>query len=70
MITLVVVIIPPPQLKVTPAVVDVAVSVSLRFVQVKTVGGMIPALGGIVFWVTVTEAVLVQPFAGSVTVTL
>jgi len=64
------VVIPAPQLKVAPPVVEVAVSVSVVLVQVKTVGGLMPELGAVMFWVTVTDAVLVQPLAGSVTVTV
>ena len=60
---------PPPQLNVAPAVVEVAVNTSLVVVQVRMTGGAIPALGGVTVCVTVTEVVLVQPFAGSVTVT-
>ena len=67
--TLAEVVTPPPQLKVAPAVVEVAVSVWLVLVQVKTVGGLMPALGGVIFCVTLIVAVLVQPLAGSVTVT-
>lgn len=39
-------------------------------VQFKTTGGLIPALGGVIFCVTETEAVLIQPLDGSVTVTV
>lgn len=42
-------VIPPPQLKVAPPVVDDAVSVSLIVEQVKTTGADIPALGTVVF---------------------
>jgi hypothetical protein len=66
---LVAVVMPPPQLKVAPPVVDVAVRVSLVLVQVKTVGGLIAALGVVIFWVTVTDAEVVQLLEGSVTVT-
>ena len=66
---LVAVVAPPPQLKVAPVVVEVAVSVSLVLVHVKTVGGLIPALGAVMFWVTVTAAEVVQLLEGSVTVT-
>ena len=68
--TFVAVVIPPPQLKVAPAVVDVAVKVSLVFKQFKTVGGLMPAFGAVMFCVTVTKAVAVHPFEGSVTVTV
>ena len=47
--TFVAVVIPPPQLKVAPAVVDVAVKVSLVFKQFKTVGGLMPAFGAVMF---------------------
>ena len=66
---LVAVVIPPPQLKVAPPVVEVAARVSLVLVQVKTVGGLIPEFGAVMFWVTVTEAEVVQLLEGSVTVT-
>ena len=69
-IVLTAVLMPAPQLNVAPGVVEVAVKVSLVFVQVKTVGAAIPALGGVMFWVTVAEAVAVQPLAGLVTVTV
>jgi hypothetical protein len=69
-IVFVAVVIPPLQLKVAPPVVDEAVNVSLVLAQVKTVGAAILALGVVIFWVTVAEAVLVQPFAGFVTVTV
>ena len=61
---------PPPQLNVAPVVVEVAVIVSLVFVQVKMPGAPTPALGAVIFCVTVAEAVLVHPFEGSVTVTI
>ena len=64
------VVTPPPQLKVAPPVVDEAVKVSLVVLQVKTTGALTLALGDVVFWVTVVEAVLVQPFEGLVTVTV
>ena len=51
-------------------VVDDAVKVSVVVVQVRTVGGAMLALGGVIFCVTVAEAVAVQPLAGSVTVTV
>jgi hypothetical protein len=64
------VVMPPPQLKVAPPVVEVAVRVSLVITQVKTVGGLMAALGAVMFWVTVTVAVEVHPLAGLVTVTV
>ena len=48
-IVLTAVIIPPPQLNVTPAVVDDAVSVSLILLQVKTDGDDMPAFGEVIF---------------------
>ena len=65
-----VVVTPPPQLNVAPAVVEEAVNISLVFKQVKTVGGTIAAFGGVTDCVTFVETVLVQPLAGSVTVTV
>ena len=64
------VVIPPPQLKVAPPVVDEAVRVSLVVVQFKTTGAAMLALGAVIFCVTVAEAVAVHPFAGLVTVTI
>ena len=66
----VVVVIPPPQLKVAPTVVEDAVIVSLVTAHVKTPGAAILAFGAVLFWVTVAEAVLVQPLVGFVTVTV
>ena len=68
--TLVGVVTPPPQLKVAPPVVDEAVNVSLGDEQVKTVGDDMLALGTAIFCATVVDAVMVHPFAGSVTVTV
>jgi hypothetical protein len=67
---LVAVVIPPPQLNVAPPVVEEAVSVSEVVVQVKGTGGAMLTLGVVMFWVTVVDAVLVQPLAVSVTVTV
>jgi len=64
------VVIPPPQLNVAPPVVEDAVNVSLKVAQVRIPGEAIAALGGVLVWITFTEAEAVQPFAGSVTVTL
>ena len=64
------VVIPPPQLKVAPPVVEDAVSTSLVTVQFKTTGAATLAFGAVMFWVTVAEAVAVHPFAGFVTVTV
>ena len=49
---------------------DDAVKVSLVVAQVKTTGADTLAFGAVVFCVTVTNAVFVQPFAGLVTVTV
>ena len=67
---LVVVIIPPPQLKVALLVVDEAVSVWLVTAQVKTTGAAMLAFGGVTIWFTDTDALVVQPLTGSVTVTV
>ena len=64
------VVTPPPQLNVAPPVVDEAVNTSLVATQVKTVGVAMLAFGAVKFWVTVTEAVLVHPLTGLVTVTV
>ena len=53
-----------------PVVVDDAVKVSLGEAQVIGDGDAIDAFGLVVFCATITDAVLVQPFAGSVTVTV
>ena len=66
----VVVIFPPPQSNVAPAVVDDAVNVTLVTAHVNTAGEAILAFGVVMFCVTVADAVLVQPFDGSVTVTV
>jgi hypothetical protein len=58
-----------PQLKVAPVVVDDAVIVMLVTAQVSVAGGAMLTLGGVIAWLTVVEAELVQPFEGSVTVT-
>ena len=63
------VVIPPPQLKVAPPVVEDAVNVSEVVLQVKTTGADMPAFGTAIFCVTVVVAIVVHPFAGSVTVT-
>lgn len=67
---LVEVLIPAPQVNVAPVVVDVAVIVSLVLVHVSTEGTEIVRLGATTFWLTVTDTVAVQPFEGSVTVTV
>ena len=66
----VVVVTPPPQLKVAPPVVDEAVKASLVVAQVRTDGAAMLALGTVMFCVTVEEAVAVQPLPGLVTVTV
>ncbi len=48
-IVFVAVVIPPPQLKVAPPVVEEAVNVSPVFVQVKTDGAATLALGAVMF---------------------
>jgi hypothetical protein len=58
-----------PQLKVAPVVVDDAVMVTLVTAQVSVAGGAMLTLGGMIAWLTVVEAELVQPFEGSVTLT-
>jgi hypothetical protein len=60
----------PDQLQVIPGVVELAVIVPLVVVHVSVSGGPAVTLGNEPVLVTVTEAVLVQPLAGSVTVTL
>ena len=67
---LVAVVTPPPQLNVALLVVDEAVNVSLVKVQVNTAGVEILAFGSVIFCTTETDVVPVQPFAGSVAVTL
>ena len=49
--------------------VDEAVMVILVTAQVSIAGGAMLTLGGVIAWLTVVEAELVQPFEGSVTVT-
>ena len=61
---------PPPQLKVAPPVLEDAVIVSLSVEQVNVPGAAMLALGAAIFWATVADAVLVQPFTGLVTVTV
>ena len=61
---------PPPQANVAPAVVEDAVSVSKMLLQVKIDGGAIVELGATMFWVTLMVAELVQPFDGSVAMTV
>ena len=63
--------VPPPlHAYVAPTAPDEAVSVADVTVQVRVAGGAIEAPGGVMLCVTVVDAVAVQPFAGSVTVTL
>ena len=49
LITLLAVLTPLLQLKVTPATVDDAANVSFVFAQVKTVGGAMLTSGGVIF---------------------
>ena len=63
------VVIPLPQLNVAPVVVDEAVNISTVFEHVNWAGVAMLTLGGVIFCDTITEAVLVHPFDGSVTVT-
>ena len=70
-VTAFVVPVPPPlHAYVTPAVVDDAVNVTLVTVQLSTAGAAILILGVVMFCVTVADVVMVQPFAGLVTVTV
>lgn len=64
------VVTPPPQLNLAPVVVDDAVKVTLVVAQVNVAGGAMLALGAVIFCATVTEALLLQPVEGSVTVTV
>ena len=52
----------------TPAVNEDAVSVTLVTEQVNAAGVAMLTSGGVIAWVTVTEAEALQPFEGSVTV--
>ena len=69
-IEFVAVVIPPPQLKVAPPVLDDAVKVSLVFVQVRIAGAAMLTFGAVIFCAMVTEEATEQPLAGLVTVTL
>jgi hypothetical protein len=64
------VVTPPPQLYVTPTVVDDAVMVTLVTLQVSVAGGAILRSGGVTLWVIATEEEALQPFDGSVIVTV
>ena len=65
----VVVVLPPPQLKVAPEVVDAAVKVMLVVTQVKVpLVGETVALGAVIFRVITICAVEVHPFVVAVTV--
>ena len=64
------VVIPAPQLKVAPPVVEEAVSVTLVVAQVNIAGAAILAFGAVIFCITVAFALIVHPLLGSVTVTL
>ena len=63
------VVTPPPQSNVAPAVDEDAVRVTLSTRQVKDAGAAILTFGNVPDWVTVVDANAVHPFAGSVTVT-
>ena len=67
---LLLVVFPPPQLNVAPVVVDDTVKVSDVLTQVRTDGADTLTFGVVTFCVTETDAELVQPLVGSVTVTL
>ena len=58
----------PAQEKVTPPVDEDPVRILVVFVHVKTCAAPAFAFGGVIFCVTLTVAVAVQPFAGLVTV--
>ena len=64
------VLIPPPQLNVEPVALEDAVNTSLTLEQVSGAGAAMLATGAVMFCVTVTDAVLLQPLDGSVTVTV
>ena len=49
--------------------VDDAVRITLVTAQVSVAGAAMLAFGVVIFWVTVDDVVVVQPFTGSVTVT-
>jgi hypothetical protein len=59
----------PDQLKVAPGVDELAEIDPLVVIQSRVSGEPAVTFGGVMFAVTVTVAVLVQPFNGSVTVT-
>ena len=69
-IVFVAVVMPEPQLNVAPPVVEDAVSVTLVTVHVKVAGAAMLAFGGVTIWFTDTDALVVQPLTGSVTVTV
>jgi hypothetical protein len=60
----------PTQLKPAFAVVEVALTVPLNIIQFNVKGLPAVILGILLSEVTITVAVLVQPFTGSVTVTV
>ncbi len=64
------VLMPPPQSYVTFGVIDDAVKVSVVFVQFNGFGVAIFTSGGATLCDTLTEALAVQLFNGSVTVTV
>lgn len=61
---------PVDQANVAPGVIEVAVNVRDVVTQVSVPPAPALASGGVVFWFTTTEDIAVQPFAGSVTVTV
>jgi hypothetical protein len=60
----------PLQLKVAPGVEDEPLSVTEVTLQVSSLSGPASALGGVMFCVTFTVSLAVQPLAGSVTVSV
>jgi hypothetical protein len=69
-VTVLVAPVPPPLHAYVTPVDGVAVKVASVFVHDKFLFVVAPAVGGVVFEVTVTDAVPVQPFTISVTVTV
>ena len=67
---MVAVVIPPPQLYVVPDVVELATRLTVALLQFKFAGGAIDTFGGVVFAVTVVEALAVHPLRLSVAVTV
>jgi hypothetical protein len=56
-------------MKLAPVVVEDAVTLTVVTEQVKVAGAAIERFGAVIFWFTDTQAVAVQPLAGSVIVT-